>query len=222
VIGLYLKPPAHAVVFSIDEKTAIQALDRLDPVLPLSPGRAERHGFEYSRHGTLSLYAALEVSSGRVEGMPARRHTSADFLRFLDQLVGHYRRTNEIHVILDNLSAHKTPAAAAWRAAHPNVVFHFTPTYSSWLNQVARWFCQDRTRRDRARHLHLDDRPCAQTAPLYQTAQKPVSRSPGPTTTPSIGFMPSGPETQSTSVGRPRAWQRPPSPRCCTSRPASG
>lgn len=142
VIGLYLNPPAHAVVFSIDEKTAIQALDRLDPVLPLSPGRAERHGFEYYRHGTLSLYAALEVSSGRVEGMPARRHTSADFLRFLDQLVGHYRRTKEIHVILDNLSAHKTPAVAAWRADHPNVVFHFTPTYSSWLNQVELWFAK--------------------------------------------------------------------------------
>ena len=142
VIGLYLDPPAHAVVFSIDEKTAIQALDRLDPVLPLSPGRAERHGFEYYRHGTLSLYAALDVGTGRVEGMPAARHTSADFLRFLDQLVSRYRRTQEIHVILDNLSAHKTKAVAAWREAHPNVAFHFTPTYSSWLNQVELWFAK--------------------------------------------------------------------------------
>jgi transposase len=142
IIGLYLNPPAHAVVFSIDEKTAIQALDRLDPVLPLSPGRAERHGFEYYRHGTLSLYAALDVQSGRVEGMPAARHTSAEFLRFLARVTGAYRRTQEIHVILDNLSAHKTKAVTSWREQHPNVVFHFTPTYSSWLNQVELWFAK--------------------------------------------------------------------------------
>jgi transposase len=142
VIGLYVDPPQHAVIFSVDEKTAIQALDRRDPVLPLSPGRAERHGFEYVRHGTLSLYAALEVATGRVEGMPAARHASADFLRFLEQLVERYPRTREIHVILDNLSAHKTKAVAAWLAAHPNVRFHFTPTYSSWLNQVELWFAK--------------------------------------------------------------------------------
>lgn len=142
VIGLYLNPPAHAVVFSIDEKTAIQALDRLDPVLPLTPGRAERHGFEYYRHGTLSLYAALNVATGRVDGMPAARHTSAEFQRFLDRLVQRYPPTQDIHVILDNLSAHKTKAVAAWRAAHPNVHFHFTPTYSSWLNQVELWFAK--------------------------------------------------------------------------------
>ena len=142
VIGLYLDPPAHAVVLSLDEKTAIQALDRLDPVLPLSPGRAERHGFEYYRHGTLSLYAALEVATGRVAGMTAPRHASADFVRFLDQLIAGYRRTQPIHVILDNLSAHKTRAVAAWQATHPNVTFHFTPTYSSWLNQVGLWFAK--------------------------------------------------------------------------------
>ncbi|MGH7710983.1 MAG: IS630 family transposase, partial [Gemmatimonadaceae bacterium] len=112
VIGLYLNPPTNAVVFSVDEKSAIQALDRLDPVLPLSPGRAERHGFEYKRNGTLSLYAALEVRTGRVEGMTAERHTSAEFLRFLDRLTARYARKQEIHVILDNLSAHKTKAVA--------------------------------------------------------------------------------------------------------------
>ncbi len=142
VIGLYLEPPEHAVVLCVDEKTAIQALDRLDPVLPLSPGRAERHGFEYYRHGTLSLYAALEVATGRVNGMPAARHTSADFLRFMTQLVERYPRTQELHVILDNLSAHKTKAVAAWQAAHPTVHFHYTPTYSSWLNQVELWFAK--------------------------------------------------------------------------------
>jgi len=142
VIGLYLAPPEHAVVLCVDEKTAIQALDRVDPVLPLSPGRAERHGFEYYRHGTLSLYAALEVATGRVTGMPAARHASADFLAFLDRVVAGYRRRQELHVILDNLSAHKTKAVAAWQAAHPHVHFHFTPTYSSWLNQVELWFAK--------------------------------------------------------------------------------
>jgi transposase len=142
VIGLYLDPPEHAVVLCVDEKTAIQALDRLDPVLPLSPGRAERHGFEYYRHGTLSLYAALEVASGEVRGMPAARHTSVDFVHFMDEVVRQYPRTQALHVILDNLSAHKTKAVAVWQAQHPNVHFHFTPTYSSWLNQVELWFAK--------------------------------------------------------------------------------
>src|SRR6202140_4532192 len=118
IIGLYLKPPAHAAVFCVDEKSAIQALDRLDPVLPLSPGRAERHGFEYYRHGTLSLYAALNTATGR---SPPRQR---------------------IHIILDNLSAHKTQAVRDFLQQHPRVRFHFTPTYSSWLNQVEIWFAR--------------------------------------------------------------------------------
>lgn len=142
VIGLYLNPPAHAVVFSVDEKSHIQALDRLDPVLPLSPGRAERHGFEYQRNGTLSLYAALNVATGRVEGMTAQRHTSAEFLRFLDRLVATQPTRRAIHIIADNLSAHKTKAVAAWLTAHPRVTLHYTPTYSSWLNQVELWFAK--------------------------------------------------------------------------------
>jgi transposase len=142
VIGLSLNPPAHAVVFCVDEKTAIQALDRRDPVLPLSPGRAERHGFEYVRHGTLSLYAALNVGTGEVEGMTAARHTSADFLAFLERVVAAQPRRREIHLIADNLSAHKTKAVQAWLAAHPRVHLHYTPTYSSWLNQVELWFAK--------------------------------------------------------------------------------
>lgn len=142
IIGLYLNPPAHAVIFSLDEKTAIQALDRAQPVLPLGPGRVERHGFEYVRHGTLSLFAAFEVTTGRVVGQPSARHTSAEFLRFLDRLVSAYRPSKEIHIVLDNLSAHKSAAVSAWRQAHPNVHFHFTPTYSSWLNQVELWFAK--------------------------------------------------------------------------------
>src|SRR5918993_3281944 len=142
IIGLYLNPPDNAIVLCVDEKTAIQALDRLHPVLPLSPGRAERHGFEYYRHGTLSLYAALEVATGRVAGMPAERHRSLDFLLFMDRLVIDYGPTQELHVILDNLSGPKTKDVTAWLAAPPTVHFYSTPAYSSWLNQVELWFAK--------------------------------------------------------------------------------
>jgi len=142
IIGLYLNPPQQAAVFCVDEKTAIQALDRLDPVLPLSPGRAERHGFEYYRHGTLSLYAALDVKTGKVEGKTAKRHTSVEFLLFLHGLIQKARWASEIHIVLDNLSAHKTKAVEEFLKENPKVRFHFTPTYSSWLNQVELWFAQ--------------------------------------------------------------------------------
>jgi transposase len=142
IIGLYLRPPQHAAVFCIDEKTAIQALDRLDPVLPLSPGRAERHGFEYYRHGTLSLYAALNTATGRVHGKTAARHTSREFVAFLEEVVSACPRRQQIHIILDNLSAHKTQAVREFLVRNPRVHFHFTPTYSSWLNQVELWFAK--------------------------------------------------------------------------------
>src|SRR6266853_1369927 len=140
IIGLYLHPPQHAAVFCVDEKTAIQALDRKDPVLPLSPGRAERHGFEYFRHGTLSLYAAFNTKTGEVLGKTAERHTSAEFVAFLTDIVINQPRGKEIHVIADNLSAHKSAPVKDFPAAHPKVHLHFTPTYSSWLNQVELWF----------------------------------------------------------------------------------
>src|SRR6476660_4802291 len=142
VIGLYVNPPDHAAVFAVDEKTAIQALDRLDPVLPLSPGRAERHGFEYYRHGTLSLFAALNTQSGEVLGQTVPRHTSEAFIEFLQDIVDTQPRRREIHVIVDNLSAHKTKRVRAFLDAHPRVQLHFTPTYSSWLNQVELWFAK--------------------------------------------------------------------------------
>src|SRR5216683_4492328 len=112
VIGLYLNPPQHAAVFCVDEKTAIQALDRKDPVLPLSPGRAERHGFEYYRHGTLSLYAAFNTKSGQVLGQTAAHHTTEEFVAFLGQIAALQPRGREIHIIADNLSAHKTKRVA--------------------------------------------------------------------------------------------------------------
>jgi len=140
IIGLYLDPPRHAAVFCVDEKTAIQALDRRDRVLPLSPGRAERHGFEYKRNGTLSLYAALNTQTGQVQGKTAARHTSTEFVAFLGEVVSGCEPGREIHIILDNLSAHKTKLVEAFLEEHPNVSLHFTPTYSSWLNQVELWF----------------------------------------------------------------------------------
>jgi transposase len=140
IIGLYLNPPAHAAIFSVDEKTAIQALDRKDPVLPLSPGRLERHGFEYFRHGTLSLYAAFNTKTGEVLGKTGARHTSAEFVAFLTYIVIDQPRGKETHVIVDNLSAHESGPVKDFLAAHPKVHLHFTPTYSSWLNQVELWF----------------------------------------------------------------------------------
>jgi transposase len=139
ILGLYLNPPAHSVVLCVDEKSHIQALDRTQPTLPLRPGQRERQSFEYLRRGTLSLYAALEVSSGRVRGKCVPRHNTTEFVRFLEQATRGYRR-KEIHIIADNLSAHKTPEVQAWLAGHPRVHLHYTPTYSSWLNQVELWF----------------------------------------------------------------------------------
>ena len=140
ILALYLNPPQHAAVFCVDEKSHIQALDRLDPVLPFSPGRLERHGFEYYRHGTLSLLAALNTKTGEVMGQTVPRHTSAEFVAFLAQVVARESRRREIHIVLDNLSTHKTQRVREFLDDHPNVHLHFTPTYSSWLNQVEIWF----------------------------------------------------------------------------------
>src|SRR3981189_2523136 len=140
IIGLYLKPPLHAAVFCVDEKSAIQALDRLDPVLPLSPGRAERHGFEYYRHGTLSLYSALNTRTGEVLAKTSARHTSAEFVAFLEQIVASLPEGQQIHIIADNLSAHRTSRVWQFIDRPRDVRIHFTPTYSSWLNQVEIWF----------------------------------------------------------------------------------
>lgn len=142
VIGLYVNPPQHAAVFCLDEKTHIQALDRLDPVLPLSPGRLERHGFEYYRHGTLSLMAALDTRTGEVLGKPVKRNTSVEFVAFLEDLVATQPKDREIHAIADNLATHKTKLVGEFLERHPNVRLHFTPTYSSWLNQVEIWFAK--------------------------------------------------------------------------------
>lgn len=142
IIGLYLDPPQHAAVFCLDEKSHIQALDRLDPVLPLSPGRLERHGFEYFRHGTLSLYAALDTLTGEVLGKTVKRHTSDALVAFLEDLLASQDPDREVHVILDNLSAHKSAKVREFLEATPRLKLHYTPTYSSWLNQVEIWFAK--------------------------------------------------------------------------------
>ena len=140
VIELYLNPPENAVVFSVDEKTAIQALDRTVPVLPMSPGRAERHGFEYYRHGTRSLIAALDTQTGEVRGKTLPRIGGEPFLAFLKEIVASQPPDKQIHVIADNLSSHKTKRVKAFIEANPNFHMHYTPTYSSWLNQIELWF----------------------------------------------------------------------------------
>ena len=140
IIGLYLNPPADAAVFCVDEKTAIQALDRTDPALPRYAGRGERHGFEYYRHVTLSLYAACNTQTGEVLGITTGRHTSAEFVAFLTDIVINQPRGKEIHMIADNLSAHKSAPVKEFSEAHPKVYLHFTQTCSSWLNQIELWF----------------------------------------------------------------------------------
>src|SRR5262245_61378495 len=139
VVGLYLRPPTNAVVLSVDEKTQIQALSRTQPLLPLRPGLPARQTHDYERHGLTSLYAALEVATGRVLGSCTPRHTGADFLAFLRQVARRYRG-RDLHIVLDNSSTHSTPAVRTWLAQHPRVHFHFTPTGASWLNMVEAWF----------------------------------------------------------------------------------
>lgn len=140
IIGLYMNPPQNAVVLCVDEKTQIQALDRLQPNLPLKPGRPERRTFEYRRHGITNLFAAFNTANGEVTGMTKPTRNQADFIAFLNLLARKYGKRREIHIILDNLSTHKTAKVREWLDAHRNWHFHFTPTYSSWLNQIEIWF----------------------------------------------------------------------------------
>jgi len=139
VVGLYLDPPSNAVILCLDEKTQIQALERTQPMLPLRAGIPARQTHDYRRSGLTSLYAALEVRSGRVTGECSERHTGADFLRFLRQVARRYPRA-ELHIVLDNSSTHSVPAVREFLAAHPRIRFHFTPTGASWLNMVEAWF----------------------------------------------------------------------------------
>lgn len=139
VIGLYLDPPERALVLCVDEKSQIQALNRTQPILPVRPGLPARMTHDYERHGTTSLFAALEVATGKVHGRCFPKHTHAEFIAFLKSIDRRYRR-REIHLICDNYGTHKHPAVRAWFAEHPRFHVHFTPTSASWLNLVERWF----------------------------------------------------------------------------------
>jgi transposase len=153
VVGIYLDPPEHAVVVCVDEKTGVQALDRTQPILPMRPGQVERRTHDYVRNGITDLFAALNVATGEVLASTRRRHRAVEFLAFLSDLDKAVPAELELHVVLDNSSTHKTPAVKRWLLRHPRVVFHFTPTSSSWLNLVERWFAE-LTRRLLKRSAH--------------------------------------------------------------------
>jgi transposase len=151
VVGLYLNPPQRAIVLCVDEKSQVQALDRSQPIQPGLPGRPEKASHDYVRHGTTSLFAALDVATGRVIGACHRRHRHQEFLAFLDQLDAALTRPpgTAIHVVMDNYGTHKHPQVRAWFVRHPEFVPHFTPTSASWLNQVERFFAEITERRIR-------------------------------------------------------------------------
>jgi transposase len=142
VVGLYLNPPERAVVLCVDEKSQIQALDRTAPILPMLPGTPERATHDYRRAGTSSLYAALDLTTGKVIGRLHSRHRALEFKQFLQTLDHEVPAHLDVHLVLDNSSTHKTPAIQRWLTAHPRFVLHFTPTSSSWLNLVERWFAE--------------------------------------------------------------------------------
>ncbi len=140
IVGLYLHPPDKALVLCVDEKSQIQALDRTQPILPLAPGIPQRQTHDYRRHGTTSLFAALDVASGKVMGETHRRHRAIEFKAFLESIDRELPDQLDVHIVLDNSSIHKTPLVHRWLLRHPRYQLHFTPTYSSWINQVERWF----------------------------------------------------------------------------------
>src|SRR5271170_7799740 len=140
VAGLYHNPPENSVVFCVDEKSQIQALDRSHPVLPMMPGMPERRTHDYRRNGVTSLFAAFNISDGTVITEIRRRHRAAEYKKFLSAIDKSVPDELDIHIVIDNLSTHKTPAIKAWLARHPRFHIHFTPTGSSWINQVERWF----------------------------------------------------------------------------------
>ncbi len=140
VVGLYVNPPEHAIVLCVDEKSQIQALDRTAPLLPMQPGQAERRTHDYKRHGTTSLFAALDTKTGKVIADTHRRHRSTEFRKFLDRIEANVPAGVDVHIIMDNYGTHKTPLIRAWFAKRPRFHVHFTPTYGSWLNLVERWF----------------------------------------------------------------------------------
>jgi transposase len=142
IVGLYINPPDHALVLCVDEKSQIQALDRTQPLLPLQPGQVERRTHDYKRHGTTSLFAALELKTSRLIGQLHRRHRSVEFRKFLDVIEAQVPASLDIHLIMDNYGTHKTATIRKWFAKRPRFHVHYTPTYGSWINLIERWFAE--------------------------------------------------------------------------------
>jgi len=158
VVGVYLNPPERAVVLCVDEKSQIQALDRTAPILPMLPGTPQRATHDYKRSGTSSLYAALDLSTGKVIGALHSRHRAIEFKKFLQRIDAEVPAEFDVHLVLDNSSTHKTPAIQRWLLAHPRFTLHFTPTSSSWLNLVERWFAELTTKKlRRGAHRSVHD-----------------------------------------------------------------
>lgn len=176
IVGLYLDPPTKAMVLCVDEKSQIQALDRTQPLLPLAPGIPERRTHDYERHGTTTLFAALDIATGEVIGQLHRRHRSDEFLKFLRTIETDTPATLDIHLIMDNYGTHKTPKVRAWFARHPRFHVHFTPTSASWLNQVERWFAtltQKQIRRGTHRSTRQLEQAIRQYLDTYNSDPKP-------------------------------------------------
>jgi transposase len=142
IVGLYMAPPERALVLCVDEKSQIQALDRTQPVLPMRPGQIERRSHDYIRHGTLSLFAALDIATGKVIGKCFARHRGSEFLKFLREIETNVPLDLDVHLVMDNYATHKTPAIRRWLTRHPRWHVHFTPTSASWINQVERFFAE--------------------------------------------------------------------------------
>lgn len=158
IVGLYLNPPVAAAVFAVDEKPQIQALDRSAPILPMLPTTPQRATHDYERNGTIDLFAALEVATGKVITQLRPSHTSAEFVVFLNKINREVPAGLDVHVVLDNLSTHKTPAVHEWLLRHKRFHFHFTPTYGSWMNLVERWFSALTTKKlQRSAHRTVKD-----------------------------------------------------------------
>lgn len=174
IVGLYMRPPEKALVLSVDEKTQVQALDRTQPLLPMRPGQIERRTHDYKRHGTVSLFAALDVKTGQVLGQCHRRHRSVEFRKFLDRIDAAVPADLHIHVILDNYGTHKTALIQRWLAQRPRYHLHFTPTSASWLNLVERWFAA-LTEKQLRRGVHRSTRELEEAihSYLHATNQDP-------------------------------------------------
>jgi len=176
IVGLYMDPPAHAVVLCVDEKSQIQALDRTQPLLPMRPGQVERRTHDYRRHGTTSLFAALDTRTGEVIGKLQRRHRSIEFRKFLDLIESEVPDDVEVHIVMDNYGTHKTALIRNWFAKRPRFVPHYTPTYGSWLNLVERWFAELTTKqikRGSHRSVHALEKAIQDFLEASNAAPKP-------------------------------------------------